>query len=176
VSGFVAGALVLTALTPITVQAQDVDPTAHFAACVQAEDRMFEARLDGALNAPAAPNFHLVQGDEVASCGSIALTRCQFGSEQSGCRDAVSGAITAMINATTENLPEPATVAGRNPVWSDGLYPSLWARAEAGIDVSNCDETGALDRCREIALLLHFSDVMSLWQVARVIGAVEAAQ
>jgi hypothetical protein len=134
-------------------------PAAGFEACVTQEMRAFEGRLTAALNEQAAPNFDLVRGREVGDCGAIALLQCGGDVE---CREVVLAQIAARAGRFGQ-VPAPEVVAGRNPPWSDGLYPHLWASVSAGCGPCGSEEA-----------LGHLSDAAALWQVARVVGVVEA--
>ncbi|WP_224814022.1 hypothetical protein [Hasllibacter sp. MH4015] len=127
--------------------------------CVNGAMEAFEVRLSAALNAQAAPNFDLVRGREVGDCGGIALLQC--GAEEA-CRSEAADEMRAQA-ARFAAVPVPADVSGRFPPWSDGLYPQLWTRVTEGCD-----------GCAPDAMLEHLGDAASLWQVARVVGVVEA--
>ncbi len=135
------------------------NPAFAFEACVADAMADFEARLTRALNEQAAPNFDLVRGREVGDCGGIALLRC---AADAACQDSAAGQMLAYAGRFAQ-VPEPVDVAGRNPPWSDGLYPQLWASVVEGC--VGCAPEQALD---------HLSAGAALWQVARVVGVVEA--
>ncbi|MEJ6391372.1 hypothetical protein [Gymnodinialimonas ulvae] len=134
-------------------------PVSAFEGCVGAAMDAFEGRLSAALNAQAAPNFDLVRGQAVADCGGIALLQC--GGDAS-CRAVAMGQMVARAEGFAR-VPLPDAVAGRNPPWSDGLYPQLWEQVSAGCE--GCGPEAALD---------HLGAAAALWQVARVVGVVEA--
>ena len=134
-------------------------PAAGFEACVAEEMGAFEGRLGAALNAQSAPNFDLVRGQAVGDCGGIAVLQC---GGDAACRDSVAARMVAQAGRFAQ-VPEPSAVAGRNPPWSDGLYPQLWGAVSEGC--SECGPEAALD---------HLGSAAALWQVARVVGVVEA--
>ncbi|MEX3016299.1 hypothetical protein [Gymnodinialimonas hymeniacidonis] len=134
-------------------------PAAAFEACVSDAMDAFEGRLTAALNEQAAPNFDLVRGRFVADCGGIALLQC---GGDAACREAATDLMLARAERFAE-VPMPEAVSGRNPPWSDGLYPQLWATVDSGC--------GA---CGPDAALEHLGEAAALWQVARVVGVVEA--
>ena len=134
-------------------------PAGAFEDCVAEAMAAFEARLSAALNTQAAPNFDLIQGQDVADCGGIALLQCGADAE---CNAGVAARMAEQADRFAA-VPEPDAVAGRNPPWSDGLYPQLWADISQGCGA--CTAEGTLN---------YLWAAASLWQVARVVGVVEA--
>lgn len=153
------------------------EPVGAYDTCIAEAVAHFEAELSRARNRPSGPEFDIVTRDRAEFCGVLAIAGCDRSEAPLACQAELA---TRQVDLRVDILaavPEPAEVAGRDPLWSDGLYPTLWAVARgssAGPDCAGADEVYR-HWCDTRQAGLKVSEAVMLWQVARLLGAAVSA-
>jgi hypothetical protein len=146
---------------------------AGFERCLARAVARFETGLSRARAAGGAPDFDLVERDSVAYCGVLAIAACDGTPAPLACQGALAARQEVRRAQVLADVPAPQAVAGRDPIWSDGLYPTLWAVARgrsAGPDCAGADPAYAA-WCAARQTGLKLAEAVALWQVARLLGA-----
>lgn len=160
--------------------AQEVDfgrNALDYPTCMAIAVDQFETALTRSRNTQAAPNFDLVMRDPFDYCGVLAIVQCDRSAEPERCKEALAVEQLALREAILASVPAPEVVAGRDPIWSDGLYPQLWEVAHGSSAGPDCDGADAAYAawCATRQASLKVAEAVSLWQVARLLGAAETA-
>lgn len=141
--------------------------------CMARAVGQFEVNLAEARGSASNPNFELVSRDAVEYCGTLAVVGCDRAAEPLACQDELAEAQDTLREAILATVPDPADVAGLDPIWSDGLYPQLHAVAHgtsAGPDCAGADDA-YVAWCITRQASLKVSEAIMVWQVARLLGA-----
>ncbi|KUF09102.1 hypothetical protein [Pseudoponticoccus marisrubri] len=152
-------------------------PWSGFTPCFDNEVARFERALKRRRETFDAPEFDFASVAGVDYCGQIGITLCDDTVEDRiACQGALRDRLDALGARVLEGLPPPESVAGRDGVWSDGLYPVLWALAHGSSAGPDCAGTRPLlaSLCEVRAANARLSDVMLLWQLARFLDMAES--
>jgi hypothetical protein len=148
-----------------------------YGVCLARAVAHFEMELTRSRNAASEPDFEIVTRDRVDYCGTLAIVTCDRSGAPLDCQDALALRQADLRRAVLAQTPAPDAVRGIDPIWSDGLYPQLWAVAHgtsAGPDCDGADD-GYAAWCETRQAALKLSEAVMLWQVARVLGAAGSA-
>ncbi|MEM7722150.1 MAG: hypothetical protein AAF376_07220 [Pseudomonadota bacterium] len=159
-------------VVPVAMAAQ-TSPSFDYPTCMAEAMGQFEADLAAANSRAPAPNVEIVSRDAVQYCGTLAVVACDRSAAPLACQDDLADRQQVLRRAILNAVPDPAEVTGLDPVWSDRLYPQLWAVAHgtsAGPDCAGADDV-YVAWCRTWQANLKVSEAVILWQVARVLGA-----
>lgn len=137
----------------------------------------FEGDLARSRNQASEPNFDIVSRDRVEYCGTLAIVACDRTQAPLVCQADLAAEQEATRDAILATVPAPADVAGLDPIWSDGLYPQLWAVAHGTSAGPDCDGADAAYRawCVTRQASLKLGEAVALWQVARLLGMAGSA-
>lgn len=152
-------------------------PIEPFEVCLARAVAHFEMELSRSRNAASEPNFDIVTRDRAEYCGTLAIVTCDRADAPLDCQGALARQQADLRTAILAQVPPPEDLRGLDPIWSDGLYPQLWAVAHgssAGPDCEGADDVYAA-WCETRQAGLKLSEAVMLWQVARVLGAVGTA-
>ncbi len=116
-------------------------------------------------------DFEIVSRERVEYCGTLAIVACDRSEAPLACQIDLATRQWALRDTVLAGLPAPEAVTG-DPVWAEGLYPTLWGVARgssAGPDCAGADEVYAA-WCETRAASRKLAEAVSLWQVARLLG------
>jgi hypothetical protein len=132
----------------------------------------FEMEFARTGQAERREDFEIVSRERVEYCGTLAIVTCDRSEAPLACQADLAARQWALRDTVLAGLPAPEAVTG-DPVWAEGLYPTLWGVARgssAGPDCAGADEVYAA-WCETRAASRKLAEAISLWQVARLLGA-----
>lgn len=132
----------------------------------------FEMEFSRVGPAQRREDFEIVSRERVEYCGTLAIVACDRSGAPLACQAELAARQWALRDAVLAGLPAPEAVRG-DPVWAEGLYPTLWDVARgssAGPDCAGADAAYAA-WCETREASRKLAEAVSLWQVARLLGA-----
>lgn len=171
-----AAALLSMLAVPALAQNSDGEGLGRYDSCLIAANAAFEAALDDSMSRASDPNFDMVGGGAFDFCAVLEIGDCDGTNDRFACQAVLTDVMVALRGDIWAEIPAPQDVAGLDPIWSDGLYPSLWAVVQgvsAGPDCAGATQAYTV-WCEARAASRSLSDVITLRQVARVLGVVPA--
>ncbi len=172
-----AGLVICLALGAGGARAEETLP--DYPDCLAQAVAHFEMEFARTGLAERREDFEIVSRERVEYCGTLAIVACDRSEEPLACQAELAERQWALRDVVLAGLPAPEAVTG-DPVWAEGLYPTLWGVARgssAGPDCDGADEVYAA-WCETRAASRKLAEAVSLWQVARLLGvagpAVEA--
>jgi len=169
----------LVAITGLLVAMPAVAEEAlpDYPTCIAIEVAQFEQALARSRAAGRGVDLQIVDRDDIDYCGSVGVALCDRSEAPLPCQADLAEAQRALRGEILSSVPEPAAVAGIDPVWSDGLYPLMHAVAHgssAGPDCAGADAVYA-HWCETWQASNKVGEAVMLWQLARVLGVAEGA-
>ncbi len=145
--------------------------------CIDIAVGQFEQTLMRSRNQASEANFDIVDRDNIDFCGVLAIVTCDVSDDRFACQANLAARQTALRGQVLESLPEPDAVRGLDPNWSDGLYPQIYAVAHGSSAGPDCEggDPAYEAWCITRQASLKVAEAISVWQVARVLGAVDTA-
>ncbi len=159
-------------------QSSEQAPSDTYDACLSGENVAFEQALEQSLDQTSGANFDMVGGGAFDFCGVLEIAACDATDDRFACQAALTERMDGVRAEIRAGLPAPNDIAGLDPIWSDGLYPNLWAVVQgqsAGPDCAGAEQAYAV-WCEAREASRRLADVITLRQVARVLGVLPALE
>ncbi|MBF9032209.1 hypothetical protein HKCCE3408_17550 [Rhodobacterales bacterium HKCCE3408] len=168
--------LALVLLSLLAGPAAAEDPS-QFGTCMARVIARFEAEASRVDLPISRVEIDLLRQDRVIVCGNARIVTCDLMEDRVPCQNALAAEEDAMRAEVLAALPEPGDVAGRDGIWSDALYPQLYALAHGGSAGPDCDGAERLWTawCEAQQSGAALAGAVSAWKLARMLGAVGPA-